>query len=737
MDQILISYRQRKYLDHTSGILTGLILFCLALALSACNSSTISPTHTQTATLTTVPAQPLTPHPSTKFVPTKSPTVSFTASATPEPTWTPQPTSTPLVPTPAAALSYRLTHWTPEKAEQLIQQLREYPETLTPQLMGYMGLGYYAAFRYEGLAELESTLRFPQAEQAKTWRRNGTYNQFMSGNDDASSLYAGWIASALNQQETSVQDLQSWFVNSEPRMVLETYPIRSISGYQQSIVLYIKPTEGNDISGGFAIWLLQKEGTFIAYPLHNNTELFFVDGYSRMETADITGDGIAEAIIQNTDWQSFGMHSGDLVIYRLDQIPPQKITIEPELHEPDIAEWSVTPGSITFQIPVSTGSDLPCGPVTTGWQYRWQGGKLKLVRYLPPSGEAESEMEVRTFCARILVNILANHLYLDNRTVLTAYKQMLELPYIAQGIYEHERPYSVEKQRFNLALYLSSKGDEAGAAEQMRLIHVSTDPTLAEWRQDAVAFFAVHRDPQALLQYCLTSEKCGTFLNREELIALIPPNRFSEVEILLEQVGIKSSLYGSYDFDQDGQPEKWLLFQGSYYCDHQFLILARDENEIKIHSPFGSVCLQQEGEVVKEIEIRQIASSGGLPGYQVTFNGIGPTDEEFLYWPLNQEDPTVDFREAKRMNDAIQNKLMLGQISPGEARSQLLAIQTLPLEPGMWMVEVETQQRYLIGLTYELTGEGIQAAQTYLELWQSYPDSPYAIMAYAKLEQVP
>lgn len=707
-----------------------LVFAIILLALTSCITATPRTTPSPSATLKA------TSRPAEMIGPTQSPTISSTATATIEPTWTPQPTSTPLVPTPSASLSYRLTDWTPEKAEKLIQQLREYPETLTPQLMGYMGLGYYAAFRYEGLAELESALRFSQAEQVKFWRRNGTYNQFISGNDDASSLYAGWIASTLNQQETSLQDLLSWFANSEPRMVLETYPIRSISGYQQSIVLYIKPIEGNDISGGFAIWLLQKEGTFISYPLYNSRELFFVDGHSRMETADITGDGIAEAIIQNSDWQSFGMHSGDLVIYRLDQVPPQKIVIEPELHEPDIADWSVTLGSITFQTPVSTGSDQPCSPVITGWQYRWQDGKLKLVQYLPPSGEAKSELEARTFCARILVNILANPLYLDNRTVLTAYKQMLELPYIAQDIYEHERPFSVEKQRFNLALYLSRKGDEAGAAEQMRLIHVSTDPTLAEWRQDAAAFYSVHRDPQALLQYCLTSAKCRTFLDREELIALIPPGSFSEVEMLLQQMGIKSSLSGTYDFDQDGQPEKWLFFQGSYYCDHQFLILLRDDNEIKIRSPFWSVCLQQEGEVVKEIEIRQITFSGGLPGYQVTFNGIGPTYEDFLYSPLYQEDPTVDFREAKRLNDSIQNMFMLGQISPDEARTQLLAIQNLPLEPGIWMEEVEAQQRYLIGLTYELTGKGTDAAQTYLELWKSYPDSPYALIAYAKLEPV-
>ena len=43
---------------------------------------------------------------------------------------------------------------------------------------------------------------------------------------------------------------------------------------------------------------------------------------------------------------------------------------------------------------------------------------------------------------------------------------------------------------------------------------------------------------------------------------------------------------------------------------------------------------------------------------------------------------------------------------------------------------------YLLGLAQELNGEGQQAAQTYLELWRTYPCSPFAWMAYAKLEVV-
>jgi hypothetical protein len=47
------------------------------------------------------------------------------------------------------------------------------------------------------------------------------------------------------------------------------------------------------------------------------------------------------------------------------------------------------------------------------------------------------------------------------------------------------------------------------------------------------------------------------------------------------------------------------------------------------------------------------------------------------------------------------------------------------------------QFQYLLGLTYELEGDERNAVQTYLDLWRTYPDSPFTIMARAKLGLVP
>jgi hypothetical protein len=101
---------------------------------------------------------------------------------------------------------------------------------------------------------------------------------------------------------------------------------------------------------------------------------------------------------------------------------------------------------------------------------------------------------------------------------------------------------------------------------------------------------------------------------------------------------------------------------------------------------------------------------------------------------MDQQDPTVDSGRAGHMIDTIQNQLMLGQISPAQAQIELQHILNLPLQPNRWLPSIHAQLLYLLGLTHELNGKNSQAAQTYLELWQTFPDNPYAVMAYAKLE---
>lgn len=727
--------RQSNLHNHATGILACLILLCLTLVLSACNSATELPTHTPTATRTTIPTQTLTPRPSVAFVSPQSPTISFTETATIEPTWTPQPTNMTLIPTPAAGLNYRLTDWTPEKAEQLIDGLKNYPDTLTQR--GYKDSLYNFSFRYGGLAELESALRFPNSDQGKKWQWDGAYSLYRSGNKDIGSLYAGFIAKALNKKETDLANLKTW-VDETISFSLDTYEITPPQGFEKSLILHIYNRKNGVSFAGFTIWLLKKEGVFSGYslPLPDVWAIANSDNTTRVDVIDITGDGIAEVIVQNANWQSFGQHDGDLKIFRLDQVPPREIAFDTPLPDPEIAEWSVNQRqpapTITFKISVSTSSSFSCYPFKVDWQYQWQQDQLKFIEIVPPSIE---EMEQDPTCTRLLVYKLGKPIYLKNLSALKFYKSLLELPFIEKDT-APEFSFSLEKERLSLALFLEDQGDLAGAKYQIERIRADTDPSLIEWRENAIKYFAVHRDPKALFQFCLSTRKCETFLNRSDIFTLIPTNHFLEAEAVLQQMGISVHDSGSYDFDQDGKQEKWLFFLSEYICGSgtEFWILANGENEI--YSRLAAMpCLHEEDN--ERVEIQALPSSGILPSYQITIGGEDRLYFPFLYWRLAQEDPTIDFIQAWQMIDAVQNRILLNQATLTDTQKQLTDIQNLPLEPSNWSSDIQGQTLYLLGLAQELNEENSQAAQTYLELWQTYPDTPYALMAYAKLEPVP
>jgi hypothetical protein len=89
------------------------------------------------------------------------------------------------------------------------------------------------------------------------------------------------------------------------------------------------------------------------------------------------------------------------------------------------------------------------------------------------------------------------------------------------------------------------------------------------------------------------------------------------------------------------------------------------------------------------------------------------------------------------MIDSIQTQMLLRQISPADAQKRLKDIQLLPIKTVYLPMNQQAQILYLLGLSKEMAGEDNQSAQTYLELWHSFPDHPYTMMAYSKLEPVP
>jgi hypothetical protein len=706
---------------------TILFLVSFGLLFYACTPSEqiISPTQFHTGS-------PLPPPTSTK---TKTPfptrTVTFTATPAPYATGTPfSRTPEPLISPPALEKTYQLTNWTPEKASQLIEYLKKYPDTLPDWRRGYIDSFYYHAYEYAGLIELESAFRFSESQQARTWRYDGAYNQLQSFNKNSSALYTKLLVESLNQQETNMDNIQTWFQQIEPRLNLKIIDTTPPATYQRSSVLHITAVDG-DVKPGIAIWILQNNGEHFGYPLKNQFEINLVDSENEIEVVELTGDNIPEVILKNVEWQTGSMYDGSLVIYRLDQVPPRMIEFSPEPLNLEIADWLIGEPDevsiITFTTPLELFFIYGCYDFSVEWQYQWNGENLQLLNILLPTIE---EMEKTPVCSRVLLQGIWKNELLEISSGMNIYKTLLELPFIGEDLEPNEEPGFQQKARLELAKFLLGKGDVIGANEQIQLLVTTTDAINPTWGESAKEYLQIYRNQNALFQFCLTTNWCPTYLSTSELISLIPPGRISEADALLKQMGVEIPVSGNFDFDTDGMQEKWLMVKPTTgTCVIPFWILSSNVNGI-ISRNVSSTC----NEEIKQVKINFLSQIQGYPVYALDFGDDYLDPHRFVYWQMDQKDPTFTYWQAReRLND-LQTKLLFGDLSHQTVDEVLNQLQNMPIMVPGSPADSQAYQLYLTGLALELKGDVAQAALVYLELWQSYPEEPYGYIAYSKLE---
>lgn len=102
---------------------------------------------------------------------------------------------------------------------------------------------------------------------------------------------------------------------------------------------------------------------------------------------------------------------------------------------------------------------------------------------------------------------------------------------------------------------------------------------------------------------------------------------------------------------------------------------------------------------------------------------------EWVSWLWNEEAQRFFPMELPSQLQTIEKLLQEGDFSEAIATNS----ETFPTTP----IDLQPKQLYLLGLAYELNHEDVNAIATYLNLWQTFPESPYAIMARLKLEPVP
>ncbi len=664
-------------------------------------TNTASPTITRTLRPTLTPS--ITPTPSQTLTPTITPTMAGPATLTPA--------------RPAVGDPYKLVTWTPELAEQAIALLTDYPNLLPDDLRNEDNSGYRQAFQYAAIAQREALLRFPDVPQASGWRLGLAYSLAQLGDSQAGDIYADLIAKALNQAETQIDDLAMWFQNQEPRLRLNSIELLPPQGFVGSRLLEVSGP------GSVFIWLLQSSSAFQAQALSGNLS-FSSEPEMRTLLSDLDGDGVDEVAIFNFSPDKDILEKPR--VFNLSKAQARELTFQLGEDSLNIGTdftnyWQIVKNEQGENDLQFVGRVFPVCPVNIIRTYHWDGEYLSLV---DDRFQVEPVTETSNLCGYIVDH--AANVWGPEAAI-----QIMEtlLPEWPPAKMEDGKPFPPDVKdewRYRLGVYYAQVGDLKEAIRYMSL--VAKEPIVAnsQWIQPAQAFLATYKKPENIYTACVEARFCDPAFSLDYLInKLYDPSR-GDVLQFLAQSGAQLRSSGYFDFDQDGQTERWFTIRHRPLGKLELWILAstRDGsralyvNPVNSDAPSFSLLEEKQKPAVVRVEDELYISLLRNPDTALPY---------LTYVTPDTSVPTL-FQEAL---PKARLALFSGE-DPAEVAATLEAVYK-QVTRICQARNVCDELLYLLGLANEMSGNERAAVTFYLRLWSDYAQSPFTTLARLKL----
>ena len=652
--------------------------------------------------------------------PTSTSQIPPNPTSTRKPRPTPTPAATPIsddIPNPIT--TYQLTNWTAEKADLLIDNLILYPEALRTQ---FPEIIYLSSFRYAAIAQSVAALQFPDAEQKEQWLWDSAYYSALAGDESARDAYIHLLADSLNNQTTTINDLADWFHQKYPDMKLSLTPatIETSPGSDWIILIEQMKSYWN---GSAYLWLIQENDLYTIIPLQGNTD-FTLQSHREspnLEWLDISGDASPEAIIYQPFYNpGFTYSYCCLDIFDMSQQPPKQILWEALPPHVNLTTLSVSLANTIILKYQPEG----CAGIEATWEYQIQNEilRLKNINWADQNGASVSQV-----CSDTIISDLYRYREDEIPALMTRLEQYF-------SNYSGADP-SIEEMRFDYALFLATLQETGRAREQLQAI-VATSDTNNLWAESAKRFLSVYQTQDDLFEAFLEIKYYPQNLGVQEIVEMIRPEKLNEIPALLTEMGWTITDSGLYDFNSDEQPELWFFMpMMNFYIVNK----VGDRLEISV------VYTQTFSDPDLELDIESVPSIFPLPKFRVNKGGE-PFTGEFYWFTTESLHKPISEAQVRWSLRNISDGLYSGNLSPDEALSKLTELQNTPIQWSTSLSEnifgispsdgILAELLYNQGLAYELSGNTDRAAQTYLELWQRFPESPYSVMARARLEPV-
>ncbi len=730
---------RRKQILLANLIILTIIIFGLIFIIAA-YPTFIAPEPTSTFTITNTLVPTLTPSQTStaSLTPTitNTPRPSFTPTITQTPTrtLTPTPSLTPLGPPTLTAawplnnnLVYKLPDWTPNKAQELIALLDNYPNTLDIGERGEDNAHYFAAFEYAAIAQEEGLMRFPNSIQANNWRWDLAYNLARTGNVKAGQEYADFIVSALNRAETDLPNIKKWFAQWEPRMDLYIVEMEPISGYLGSYLVEVRG------SGSTFIWLLESSTGFSASTLETNYDFVnqITSGWITGEFTDDPTDGEEAAFYFSNTPKDFQVQPpavfnlGGRLKTRLPFIPNENIfNMGMEIDN----YWAVgsrdgVQNSLVFESTV-----YPLCPVTVRLEYIWDGDVFAFVNQ---EYAVDPQLEILNVCEFILEH--AEKFWGPDASAQII-EELLPVWPPEKDIDGKAYPLdAADELRFKLGINYALLRDSKEAKEVLAGIVSNPSVPNSGWITPAQEFLDIYKLPDDIYKACVNTKECDADYSLIDLVEQLPAEEFPNIFQHLLDWGIEINSSGFFDFEKDAQPERWFTVRHRPLEKLEFWIIGAFPEGGKVirvgtvdANPPEVDYLDEAFTAEEFISDRPVVFVDNTIAF--TMLRVPGSHEPFIeFVPLRVEYPShfeigLDKAEAK----------LFGGVDSAVVYKDLKDMQIWPglLCETTWSCD---RYYYMLGLASELSGKDQEAVDAYLMLWRDYSKSPFTTMARLKL----
>ena len=208
--------------------------------------------------------------------------------------------------------------------------------------------------------------------------------------------------------------------------------------------------------------------------------------------------------------------------------------------------------------------------------------------------------------------------------------------------------------------------------------------------------------------------------------------RYDDIGIALDALirgGVIVRSSGNFDFDNDGETERWMLLRHRPQERLEFWVLAR--SELGVRALFiEQVDLTETRPYFHEpLDSPPIAQIGPKHGF--VFARLPVTRQPYL---ILKE---IEFKPTTFTLDALQSIIddFFAGTNPAIIRNRLEDLEKSD-QFNCSNYHICDRFYYTLGLAYELAGDIRPAIDTYIKLWWENTDSPFMLIGRLKLKQI-